>query len=179
MAHDVPLRSAVQISCAFALLALFAVARPALALDCENWNTKAFFGTATSATIQGCLDSGADPNARGTLGQIHNFTPLHWIAEKGDPTVISMLLNAGANPTVPNEIGWTPLHMAAWGNANSAVISILLDAGADLEAQTQNGRTPLHMAAINNADANIMTTLIDAGADVNARTDRVRFSYGV
>ena len=55
------------------------------------------------------------------LGQIDNFTPLHWIAEKGDPTVISMLLNAGANPTMPNEVGWAPLHMAAWGNANSAL----------------------------------------------------------
>ena len=155
-----------------AVLALTAVARPAVALDCGNWNTKAFFVTATRSIIQDCLDSGADPNARGTWGYVDGVTPLHWVAERADITVISMLLDAGANPKTPNELGWTPLHMAAWGNKNPAIISMLLDAGSDLEAQTKNGRTPLHMAAINNTVATIMTTLIDAGADVNARADR-------
>ena len=115
VAHDFRVGFAVRLLGAGALLALTAVALPAVALDCENWNTKAFFVSATRAIIQDCLDSGADPNARGTWGHVDGVTPLHWVAERADITVINMLLDAGANPKTPNELGWTPLHMAVWG----------------------------------------------------------------
>ena len=147
-------------------LCLLLVAGPAIGSDCENWNTKEFFATATPKAVTDCLHAGADLKARDENG----MTPLHiaaWLNE--NPSVITTLLEAGADLKARNEDGMTPLHAAAWFNENSAVITTLLDAGADPNARAKLVGTPLHGAARFNKNPAVITALLDAGADAKAK----------
>ena len=87
--------------------------------------------------------------------------------------MIVALLDAGADPTVRDEDGTTPLHWAAENTSNPAVIVALLNAGADPNARDEDGTTPLVSAilAILTANPAVIVALLDAGADPNARTD--------
>ncbi|EMR66414.1 putative ankyrin repeat protein [Eutypa lata UCREL1] len=62
--------------------------------------------------------------------------------------MVRLLLGSGADPCLPSDGGWTPLHNASQsGNAN--IVAILLQTRADANAQLTNGMTPLHWAASN------------------------------
>ena len=80
---------------------------------------------------------------------------------------VDRCLEAGADPSAPNEKGFTPLIGAAAFNENAAIIAALLDAGADVNAQIANGSTPLHLAAALNKNPAIIAALLEAGADPN------------
>ena len=101
--------------------------------DCEAWNTKKFFGTATVEDVTSCLAGGADVEARDKNGS----TPLHLAAEYNEnPAVIEALVAAGANVREGDEDGRHPLHYVVVFNENPAVTEALLEAGADPLAQT-------------------------------------------
>jgi ankyrin repeat protein len=61
----------------------------------------------------------------------------------GDPAIVSLLLERGADPNRGNDYGWTKLHQAGYGN-DPELARLLLDAGArtDLSARGDGG-TPL------------------------------------
>ena len=85
---------------------------------------------------------------------------------------VSDCLAAGADIGVRDDDGYTPLHLAAWGNGNPAVITALAAAEADMGVQEyEEGWTPLHLAARYNDNPAIITALVAAGADVGARDD--------
>ena len=148
-------------------LIFFAQMSAAQAQDCANWNTKAFFETATLEDVQTCLAGGADIGARESE---YGATPLHGAAVANEnPAVINALIDAGARVKARDEVGRTPLHYATEFNENPAVINALIDAGADVKARAENRGTPLHSAAWRNENPDVINALIDAGADVNAR----------
>jgi len=60
--------------------------------------------------------------------------------------VARLLLDAGADASVPNGNGDTPLYLASEGG-HEAVARLLLDAGADASVADGDGRTPLHRAS--------------------------------
>ena len=60
----------------------------------EPWNTRAFFEAADVTDVARCLQSGADLAALGAS----DWTPLHYAASVGIPAVVTVLLEAGANP---------------------------------------------------------------------------------
>ncbi|MDE0099470.1 MAG: ankyrin repeat domain-containing protein, partial [Truepera sp.] len=85
---------------------------------------------------------------------------------------VSDCLAAGADIGVRDDDGYTPLHLAAWGNGNPAVITALAAAEADMGVQEyEEGWTPLHLAARYNDNPAIITALVAAGADLGARDD--------
>ena len=132
--------------------------------DCEEWNTKEYFQTATVEDVTACLDAGADPKVRDYDGD----TPLNKAAGYNEnPAVSEVLLAAGAKLEARASLQNTPLHWAA-GNKNSAVVQVLLAAGAELEVRNEDGFTPLHRAAMNKNLA-VIQALIDAGADLKVR----------
>lgn len=96
---------------------------------------------------------------RGVQMKVHNksgFSPLQWAAAYGSVKSVTILLLKGADPTIPDAQGNTPLHFATnetFSNAESddryrEVIELLLER-AEVEADVPNekGETPLWMAA--------------------------------
>lgn len=80
---------------------------------------------------------------RGTRGD----TALVLAAHADRPRMVAALLAAGADPSLPGELGRTPLHAAAEPCASrTEVAKLLLAAGADPNARNAQGRSPLHVA---------------------------------
>lgn len=129
------------------------------------------------------IEAGADVNAREELGN----TPLHaacakdsrlthYIAglkpdpedvRKNEAKLAMLLLAHGAEPHAANELGDTPLHMAAKAS-NELTIRLLLDLGGEVNLPGRWDRTPLHIAATPYGRVEPVAVLLDAGADVRA-----------
>ena len=121
-------------------------------------------GANLGAMIEGDINGGLP-----MLGR----TPLHIAATKGNLAVLTVLINAHADPTTQDEEGDTPLHAAVHPlsfdcpHAASAVTTKkLLAAGANPNACNNEGRTPLHLAA-GIRPPEIIRALIDAGAKLD------------
>ena len=107
------------------------------------------------------------------LGVIHDqsgnafmgMTLLHFAAQMGSPTMVTLLIAAGANVNAQTNHGFSPLHFAAFsGRAENA--SILAAAGADVDLQDILGYTALHYAALCLTPA-VATVLKNAHANEN------------
>ena len=132
--------------------------------ECDDWNTRGFFRTATVEDVTSCIQAGADVNARDDAGR----SPLHYAAQySDDPTIVTVLVGAMAEVDGRSDDGETPLHRAAQFNGNPGIIIALADSGADLNARRNDGKTPLHHAARHQEDPEVVRMLLQAGADVN------------
>jgi len=67
--------------------------------------------------------------AKRTIANLKQRTPLMFAAEGGHPGLVRLLLEAGADPNVKNDDGWTALD-AARTNLDAETSRILLEAGA-------------------------------------------------
>lgn len=83
--------------------------------------------------------------------------------EGGHSTIVTMLLNAGANKDVRLPDGRTPLHCAA-EKGNTDVMELLLKTDADTELEDLEYRTPLNLAAEED-HIDIVKLLVEAGAN--------------
>lgn len=105
--------------------------------------------------------SGASVNARGFIRQWDRkviteprpkdlnkggFTPLLYAAREGCVLCARYLVEAGADPDLPDPDRVTPLNMALL-NLHFEVARYLITAGADVDKWDFYGRTPLYMAA--------------------------------
>ena len=92
-----------------------------------------------------------------------------WILHKaarwtGNPTIVQLLLEAGADPRARDDDGLTPLHRGAVNN-NPVVTLHLLAAGADPNAPDNEGYTPLHYSAAQGRNGRVVARLLAGGAD--------------
>eukprot|EP00397_Hematodinium_sp_SG-2012_P040526 GEMP01044421.1.p1 GENE.GEMP01044421.1~~GEMP01044421.1.p1 ORF type:complete len:426 (+),score=119.58 GEMP01044421.1:67-1344(+) len=100
-------------------------------------------------------------------------TPLHWSCRQ--PThasLTSLLLAYGADPTMANLHGATPLHFAASQGGGVQVASILksrseLPEQLDVDARNAAGWTALHLAAMSNLEAASVQLLLERKANPN------------
>ena len=90
--------------------------------------------------------------------------------QTSNPTIIRLLLDAGADPNTPDDHGRTPLHSGAQ-NRNPMVATHLLNAGADLHAGDNEGYTPLHIAAAWSGNGRVVNLLLNRGADPLAESN--------
>jgi len=92
-------------------------------------------------------------------------------------TLVKLLLDKGAKLNVINEIGLTPLHIAAW-QGKAATVELLLHYGAKVNALGTGSdlravkTTPLMLAATNGNIATI-NALVSHGADIDTLRDAV------
>ncbi len=70
-----------------------------------------------------------------------------------------------------SQMGWSPLHVAAFKSAD-AIVRELLQRGAQANLADKEGRTPLHLACLNGSDA-CVRALLRGGARPDVR-DKVR-----
>lgn len=71
---------------------------------------------------------------------------LHRAARFGHSSVLTALLERGANPNLSNKFGMTPLHHGAV-EGSADVLSVLIKGGGDPNTPDKSGRLPLHWAA--------------------------------
>ena len=88
------------------------------------------------------------------------YNEVHALAWRGDPEAVELLLRAGADVTMRNDAGETPLikHTSQLNghgiqpegtNPRIAALKLLLDADSDINATDLRGRTALHSLAAN------------------------------
>jgi ankyrin repeat protein len=135
--------------------------------------------------VRQIMDRGANVNARlsrgpggrGRLG-LTGATPFLLASKTADLPLMKLLVELGADPTLPNADGATPL-MAAAGLGCLApteeagteaecleAVSYLLTLGADANAVDQNGETAMHGAAYKNLPK-VVQFLADQGAKID------------
>ncbi|KAH9066762.1 ankyrin repeat-containing domain protein, partial [Lactarius vividus] len=119
------------------------------------------------------LEHGADVNAP----RADHSTPLHVASRSGNPAIVRLLLDHGANPSANAEgdLGSTPLHKVSYGKYKSQddgvrVAKLLLKHGVDVNVSRTDHWTPLHVASCYGNLA-IVRLLLDRGAAANAETD--------
>ena len=133
--------------------------------SCKNWNTLAYFNSATPDEVQTCIDAGAAIGAQGPRGLL----PIHGAAASSShPAVIVKLLAAGADLLAKSDGGGTALHFAGL-NPNPAIARTLVHAGAELEARDADEMTALHFAAGMARNAAVIKVLVEAGAELESR----------
>lgn len=93
--------------------------------------------------VEAMLNGGADPDMRSARG---GRTALHEAASFGCSDVARLLIARGADPSIRDDDGLTPLHCAALDlDGRARTTKLLVDSGCDLDAVDRNGATALHM----------------------------------
>jgi ankyrin repeat protein len=119
------------------------------------------------------LDSGElGPTLQGSRSSIDSIdkdgrSALHWVADRGEASMLNSLLRCGADPNLASFEGRTPLHRAAIAGSLECV-EFLLAAGAETTPRDRWGKTPLHRGAIFHDDLKFLDPLIASGCDINA-----------
>jgi len=108
------------------------------------------------------LQAGADVSAADRQEE----TILYSAVEQ-DPAILTLLLDAGANPNQPAILNDTPLFNACDRNAIPQA-RLLIARGADVNAQNDFSQTPLHAAA-SAWHLSILDLLLESGAQIDAR----------
>ena len=102
-----------------------------------------------------------------------SMTPLLCAARKGDISMVQLLIEAGANVNVQDDLFHrSPLSMAAHIGC-SDIVKILLEAGAETEAIDKKGETALAYAA-KGGYLELAKLLLDNGADTERKIQKGR-----
>ena len=91
------------------------------------------------------------------------WTPLKLAAKKGLEQCVEVLLNHGADPNIPDNEDYLPLHNAV---GNKEVLKLLMESTTDINKQTQKGETPLYLS-VDHGSVACSTMLLEHGGDPN------------
>jgi ankyrin repeat protein len=93
-------------------------------------------------------------------------------AEKGTPFDVLFFISKGVDVNAKNDIGRSPLNVAAVHNSNVDVLRVLISHGADIHSRSNDpGDSPLDSAAYYNPNLEVLSFLVSKGGDVNAKNN--------
>uniref|UniRef100_A0A3Q3CJJ1 Ankyrin repeat and SOCS box containing 14b n=1 Tax=Haplochromis burtoni TaxID=8153 RepID=A0A3Q3CJJ1_HAPBU len=163
-------------------------------LDRTALHESAFLGLENFVYL--LLESGANPNAcdvkkktplalaaqNGHLNVVEVLALIHFLgtilfdaAASGNPDIISLLLEHGADPNVPLYSGHLPIHRVAYHGHRLALEHLI--PVTKLHAVKESGMSPLHSAAAG-GHAQCVEILLKAGYDPNFMLHpRIRRNY--
>lgn len=88
------------------------------------------------------LEMGADPDL---TFELTGHSAIHYAASDNHPHMVGVLAHRKANLNLPDNFGWTPLHMAA-GKAKLESLQALVELGADLSLKDNQHERALDVA---------------------------------
>ncbi|XP_054289833.1 ankyrin-3-like [Macrosteles quadrilineatus] len=109
------------------------------------------------------LNSGVPVDA--IVDRLSESRPIHLAITNYLPSVVSFLLQKGADPNIQDIDGFAPIHCAVIKN-HLDIVKLLLLHGVDLESLTKENRTPLCLA-VKNENAEIIQELVKGGCNIN------------
>lgn len=104
-------------------------------------------------------------------GQDDNATSLHLAGAFGNPALIRLLAERGAQVDSRNRDRLTPLHWALLFSDEPENVRALLEAGANVNGPAAARCPPLHPAAMSSNNAAMIPLLIEHGADIDAKDE--------
>ena len=87
----------------------------------------------------------------------------------GHTDSVEVLLNAGADPTILDEVGYSCLFAAVDGRCSTNILQALIDRGAHIGVKRKDGTNAL-LCACRTKQSESVRFLLEAGADVNIST---------
>ena len=108
-----------------------------------------------------------DPDVNQRTQEENGYTPLALACMDGRAEIVTILLEAGANPSLVSTNGFTPIHEATHAT-NLVIVRQLMDAGADVDSSGPDGSTPLCWAVVG-GNEKLVEMLLEAGADPNVQ----------
>ncbi|KAL2374239.1 hypothetical protein RJ035_000191 [Blastomyces gilchristii] len=127
----------------------------------------------SEAVIAILLEAGLDPNK--TTCEYY-WTPLSYmmLSTKGSSisrvNMAKLLLDAGANPDLADDMNWTSLHLAI-ERGDADMVKILIERGTSLTVMTGKGDTPLCLA-VRLQDKRMVRALLDNGCNPSLGSGR-------
>lgn len=113
--------------------------------------------------LAGLVDFQGIKPARVSERSILGDAPLHFAARWGDQNAGKILLEAGANPNLSGENGYTPLHNAIEGK-HLEFTRLLLAHGASKERKNDDGLTAVDLAKLSD-DPRLTAAVVDTGPE--------------
>lgn len=117
-------------------------------------------------TTRELLDEGYDINEKPPEGVLKQSTPLMYAVRSGFKEGVKLLLKRGADWTIADETGYTPIDACAF-HGHFAIMKVLIDHGIPFNEYAWDGFAPLHRACVGTEKAHVYTVeiLLKAGAD--------------
>ena len=116
----------------------------------------------TQEVIEKIICHGADVNATSK----DNVTALMRACKKGNIDAINILLNAGADPDIAGNDGYTCFHFAAGGYCSKETLQTIINHSTDVNAAIKNNETTL-MKACYTGNIDAINILLNAGANLH------------
>ena len=88
----------------------------------------------------------AGTSGNGSSAKMMTFDALHRFIKTGDILSVRRELDAGANPNLVNQFGWSLLMSAAL-EGNTSIAGLLLSRGVEVNTKNNFGETALSLAA--------------------------------